>query len=74
MMQHKKFEHLEKALKRELEALNDQIDRKIVRGLSYTREAGKHKLVLASLTNLRRTQARAGWFGRSLNFSSAFIL
>lgn len=74
MTQYKKFDSLEKALKRQLEALNEQIDRKIVRGLSYTTEARKHKLVLASIMNLRRTQARAGWFGRSLNFSSALIL
>ncbi len=56
--------NLEKALRRELEILNEQIDRKIMRGVSYSAESKRHKYVLMSLANLRRSQV-SNWFGRS---------
>ncbi len=58
--------NLEKALRRELEILNDTIDRKIMRGVSYSAESKRHKYVVMSLANLRRSQV-SGWFGRSLS-------
>ncbi len=54
-------QNLEKALRAELELLNNQIDARIVRGLSYAREARRHKLILASIANLRR-EMRSNWF------------
>lgn len=54
----------EKMLLRELRILNEEIDRKIIRGLSYTREARRHKFVLNSLDNLRRS--RQNWMMRAL--------
>ncbi len=54
----------EKMLARELKILNEEIDRKILRGLSYSREARRHKFILSSLDNLRRT--RQGWMMRAL--------
>jgi hypothetical protein len=58
---------LEKRLRRELEALNDQIDEKIIRGLSYVREARRHKFIVNSLANLRRSSNIGfGWFGKVL--------
>jgi hypothetical protein len=48
--------------------LNDQIDEKIIRGLSYAREARRHKFILNRLSDVRRAQNGAGgWFGRSLS-------
>ena len=54
-------QNLEKTLRKELEILNDLIDRKIIRGLSYAREASRHKFILSSLSNIRRTDSRVGW-------------
>ncbi len=60
----------EKTLVRELEVLNDIIDRKIVRGLSYAREARRHKTILMNLSNIRR--AKSNWMVRS--FSSFSLI
>ncbi len=63
-------QNLERELKRELEALNEVIDKRIIRGLSYAKEARRHKFVLSSLSNLRR--ARSNWMTRS--FSSFSLI
>lgn len=52
--------NLEKALRRELSVLNEIIDRRIIRGQSYAREAKRHKEVLKSLASLRNS----GWFSK----------
>ncbi len=57
-------QNLEKALKRELVVLNEVIDRKIIRGLSYSNEAKRHKFILQSIDNLRRQ--RQGWMMRAI--------
>ncbi|MBA3732894.1 hypothetical protein H0W91_00785 [Patescibacteria group bacterium] len=56
-------QNLERALRRELEVLNDQIDEKIIKGLSYSKEARRHKFILQSLSNIRRSQTN--WMMRS---------
>ena len=67
-------QNLEKELRHELEALNDQIDRKIIKGLSYVREANRHKFLLSSLARLRRSaHSRSSWFTRSFSLVSTFI-
>lgn len=72
--------NLEKTLRQELENLNDLIDQKIIKGLSYTKEARRHKFLLSSLTDLTQSKKiRQGWFGvgslkRSFSFISSFIL
>ena len=72
-------QNLEKELRSELEALNDQIDRKIIKGLSYVREARRHKFLLGSLARLTspsaswRRPARSGWFTRSFSLVSTFL-
>ena len=38
---------IKRAMKRELNMLNETIDWKIMRGLSYRREAGRHKFLLS---------------------------
>lgn len=66
-------QNLEKTLREELEVLNDQIDHKIIRGLSYAREARRHKFILLRIAEIRKAQ-RLGWLGKSFNFASTFIL
>ena len=61
-------QNLEKVLRGELEILNDVIDQKIIKGLSYKREAKRHKFILASLSNIHREmRTSSGWLTRSLN-------
>ena len=63
-------QNLERELKKELEIVNDIIDRKIIRGLSYTREAKRHRFILSSLENIRRNKISSHWMVRSLGFAS----
>lgn len=63
-------QNLEKSLKKELYLLNDIIDRKIVRGLSYKKEARQHKFILTKISNLRRD--RMNWMLRP--FSSLSLI
>lgn len=57
--------NFEKSLKKELKVLNEIIDMKIVRGLSYSKEAKRHKSILSSLSQMKG--AKSGWMIR--NFS-----
>jgi hypothetical protein len=67
-------QNLEKTLRRELEVLNDVIDRKIIKGLSYTREARRHKFLLSSIANLHRTfHTSSSWFSKSFGLVSTFL-
>ncbi|HEY4505772.1 MAG TPA: hypothetical protein VJG67_03715 [Candidatus Paceibacterota bacterium] len=59
--------NLERELRRELEVVNDIIDKKIIRGMSYAREARRHKFILSNLSSLRKGETKSGWFGRSLS-------
>ena len=68
-------QNLEKALRRELEAINEQIDQKIVKGLSYVREARRHKSLLSSIENIRRqSRVSSRWFTKSFSMVSTFLL
>lgn len=70
-------QNLEKSLRQELEVLNDVIDRKIIKGLSYAREARRHKFLLSSIAGLRRSariqSGQSGWFSRSFSLVSTFL-
>lgn len=66
-------QNFEKALRDELEILNDTIDRKIIKGLPYAREARRHKMILSRILDMRRNQNRSGWFSRSFGFTSFFF-
>ncbi len=61
---------LEKTVLHELRALNDTIDEKIIKGLSYSRESRRHKFLLSSLSQLRKADSRGSWFVRSFSLSS----
>ncbi len=54
----------ERALRRELENLNEIIDQKIIRGLSYAREARRHKFILRSIWHIKRA-SEPSWFRKS---------
>jgi hypothetical protein len=60
-------QNLEKELKKELTILNYVIDQKILKGRSYSKEARRHKIILASLNNLKALSNRSSWFGRSIS-------
>jgi hypothetical protein len=60
-------QNFEKSLKKELRVLNEIIDMKILRGMSYGAEARRHKFVLASLANIKRS--KSNWMVRTFNFA-----
>ena len=59
-----------RTIRAEIDRLNQQIDLAIIRGVSYRREALRHKFLMAQLARLA---PRRSWFARSLKFASAFI-
>jgi hypothetical protein len=59
-----------RAIRAEIERLNQQIDLNIIKGVSYRREALRHKFLRSQLVRL---QPQKGWFGRSLSFMSAYM-
>lgn len=64
----------EKEIEAELKRLNDSIDRKIIRGISYAKESRRHKFLLSQLRNMRRAAGnREAWFKKSFAFVSSFI-
>ena len=62
--------NLERTILKELDVLNNTIDQKIIKGLSYSREARRHKFLLVSLADLRRETQRFNWLARSFNLIS----
>ncbi|MDP3770570.1 MAG: hypothetical protein U1A25_00555 [Candidatus Sungbacteria bacterium] len=53
---------LTSTIQKELVILNECIDRKIIKGKSYSREARKHKMLLNQLHMLDYRQARSNLF------------
>ncbi len=49
-----------KGLEREIARVNREIDRRIVRGYSYRKEAQEHKMLLVKLSEMRR-RVPLGW-------------
>jgi hypothetical protein len=67
--------NLEKALRRELELINDIIDQKIVRGLPYGREARRHKFLLSNIAKIQQyPKIQTNWFFKPLSLVSSFLL
>jgi hypothetical protein len=64
--------NLEKKLRRELRVLNEQIDEKIIRGLSYSREAKRHRFIVGTLNRVRSRER--SWLSRSLSHSFGFSI
>jgi hypothetical protein len=59
-----------KTIRAEIEKLNQEIDLKIIKGLSYRKESFRHKFLMAQLARL---SPQRSWFGRSLQFASMFM-
>ncbi|MEK7609496.1 MAG: hypothetical protein AAB470_00030 [Patescibacteria group bacterium] len=59
-----------KTIRMEISQLNQEIDLRIIKGLSYRREALRHKLLKAQLARLAPS---SNWFSRSLSFVSTFM-
>jgi hypothetical protein len=70
---------LSKIIQAEINKLNEEIDLRIIRGLSYKTEARRHKFLLSQLRDLERkesyraTPPQARWFEKTLKYSSAFM-
>jgi hypothetical protein len=60
-----------KAIERELRKLNEEIDSKIVKGLSYMKESKRHKALLRQLNSFKR---HTNLFQRSFNLITTFLL
>ena len=66
---------LEKSIKSELKRINDIIDLKIIKGMSYKREALRHRFLLYRLVDLHRLpKFQSNWFQRSVNVVATFLL
>ena len=61
---------LTKEIQKELEVLNRRIDDKIVKGISYAKEAHRHKMLLSQLTKFNR-HSKPSFFS---NFFSGFSI
>jgi hypothetical protein len=57
-------------LKREIRALNNRIDEKIIKGLPYTKEARHHKILSARLALLNQST----FLGRTMRVAHIFTL
>ncbi len=62
-----------KTITNELEILNNEVDRKIIRGFSYKRESQRHKFLLSQLSTLNGSQTH-NWLGKTMRLISTFIL
>jgi hypothetical protein len=60
-----------KTIRSEIAKLNQEIDLRIIKGVSYRREALRHKFLSAQLARL--IPRRSNWFGKSLSFMSMFL-
>jgi hypothetical protein len=60
-----------KAIEQELRKLNEEIDSKIVKGLSYMKESKRHKTLLRQLNSFNR---HTSLFQRSFNLVTTFLL
>ena len=66
---------LEKSIKAELKTINDIIDLKIIKGMSYKREALRHRFLLYRLSDLHHLpKFHSNWFQRSVNVVATFLL
>ena len=66
---------LEKNIKNELKKLNGVIDTKILKGISYRREALRHRFLLNRLSDLHRlSRFHSNWLQRAVNVVATFVL
>jgi hypothetical protein len=61
-----------KAVEREIDMINHQIDMKIIIGRPYRRDAVKHRMLVAQMKDLKRSRDNA-WFSRMAHSFSMFM-
>ena len=59
-----------RTIRSEVERLNQEIDLRIIKGMSYARQAKRHKMLMNQLAQL--SSSGHSWFSRSMNFVSSF--
>ena len=64
---------ISKVVRSELENLNKRIDQKILRGLSYAREARRHKFLASQFYGFYGMR-KVGWFKRAMHVLASFTL
>jgi len=57
---------LERTVRKEIAALNELIDWKIIKGMPYSREARRHRFLLRQLSRAEETH-QVSWFGTTLS-------
>ncbi len=66
---------LEKTIREELHKLNNIIDVKILKGLSYKREALRHRFLLSRLSDMHHLKKfNSNWLKRAMNIMATFVL
>lgn len=70
-------------IEKELDRLNAKIDLRIIKGLSYAKEARRHKFLVTQLNNLTRIEApvaiktiinsKRSWFEKAGSFVTMFL-
>lgn len=60
-----------KTIESELRKLNEAIDLKIIKGVSYVKESRRHKFLLRQLKGFALPSS---WFQKSFNLVSTFVL
>lgn len=62
-----------KTIHTELEKINEQIDLKIIKGVSYKKESMRHKFLTSHLTQALRNH-NTNWMQRTAHMVSSFLL
>ncbi len=62
-----------KTIHTELDKINEQIDLKIIKGMSYKKEAMRHKFLTLHLTQAIRNH-NTNWIQRTAHMVSSFLL
>ncbi len=57
-----------RTIRSEIERLNQDIDLRIIKGVSYARQARRHKFLMRQLAQI--SSSGHSWFSRSMNFTS----
>ena len=60
-----------RTIRAEIDKINQEIDLRIIKGVSYKREALRHKFLMRQLSRL--SPSGFSWFGKSMSFVSAFM-
>ena len=65
-----------KRIQAEIEEINEAIDMKIIRGLSYKTLSARHRMLMSQLRSLKTQQAIVfrGIMGRLTRYASVFLL